>query len=409
MFKSLTSAEKVDYILVFLIIAVSGLNFFTIPNPTIFLLFGLTLFVFLKRSIAFNLDYLIVCLFYFIIEMLQFLLIDPYPISLVFGTQIRLFIGIFIISVVGKKFIPYYVNIIYFFAIVSFIFFIPSIISSGFYNFFVNSICPIFEPRYGDPDPFYKSPATIIIFCFHEVIPTEFRNPGPFWEPGAFAIYLNLALIFNLIIEKKIWTKKNIILSIALITTFSTSGYIAFFILIFSFYTINQSIVKKIMYGLFLLPILITLYFSLDFLNKKVEQNISLAGTTTSSRFGSAEADFKDLAKSPFIGWGRGEMRYGGKQFTFFSSDQHRNNGVTDLFATYGIFLATFCFYYYYKAFKSICSYYQFNLSFAFAAIIIFLLLGFSQGIFQYPFFKSLLFLSTMYNQKSVKKLINYS
>lgn len=398
MFKSLISAERVDYLLVWGLVAVSGFNYF-MPQINIAILFLFAAFIFLKRSISFNPVYLKVILWFLVVEILQFLLINNYDPKLIIGTQLRLLVGLFIVSITKVKFINYYINIIYFFSIVSFVFFIPCVISPSVYHFFVDNVCPFFVSPFAEPDIFYESPPTNILFCFHEVIIAEYRNPGPFWEPGAFAVFLNLALIFNLIIEKKFWTKKNIILSIALISTLSTSGFIAFFVLVFAFFTINQTIFKRVMYGIFLLPIMLGLYFSLDFLNAKVEKNISLAGTTTSSRFGSAEADFKDFVKSPIIGWGRGQAtRYGGKSFAFFGTDQHRNNGATDLLATYGIFLTIFCFYYYYKSFKVICIYNEFNEGFAHFAFIVLLLLGFSQGIFQYVFFKSLLFLSVTYN-----------
>ncbi|MEO6904084.1 MAG: hypothetical protein ABI315_13180 [Bacteroidia bacterium] len=398
MVKSTKYKTITDYLLVWGLIAISGFDFF-MPQMNIAILFLFAVFIFFKRNIPFNSSYLKVILFFLLIEVIQFLLIPGYDPKLILGTQLRLFVGLFIITITGVKFINYYINIIYFFSIVSFIFFIPCVISPNVYHFFVDSVCPFFVSPFAEPNVFYTPPATNILFCFHEVIIEEFRNPGPFWEPGAFAIFLNLALIFNLIIHKNVWTKKNIVLSLALISTLSTSGYIAFFLLIFAFYTINQSLFKRIMYGIFLLPILIGLYFSLDFLNKKVEKNISLAGTTTTSRFGSAEADYKDFLNSPIIGWGRGEAtRYGGKTVAFFTVDQHRNNGATDLLATYGIFLTVFCFYYYFKAFKAICIYSNFNQGFAFYAFIILFLLGFSQGIFQYAFFKSLLFLNVTYS-----------
>lgn len=128
-----------------------------------------------------------------------------------------------------------------------------------------------------------------------------------------------------------------------------------------------------------------------------------MAGSTTSSRFGSALIDFNDFSNSPFIGWGRGSMRYGGRAFTFFSDDQHRNNSVTDILATYGIFLFLFYFYMYYSSLKALCVYNGFNTHFAFYSLIVILILGFSQSIFLKPFFYSILFLG--YTHKPGKVL----
>ena len=54
------------------------------------------------------------------------------------------------------------------------------------------------------------------------------RNWGIFYEPGMFAFYLNLALYLLLFKSESINKKMLLFLSIALITTFSTSGYITF-------------------------------------------------------------------------------------------------------------------------------------------------------------------------------------
>ena len=133
-------------------------------------------------------------------------------------------------------------------------------------------------------------------------------------------------------------------------------------------------------------------YNELPFLKKKALENIDLADSTTTSRFGSALADLNDFSKSPWIGWGRGESRYGGKKLLYFSASEHRNNGLTKLLATYGIFIFALYFLLYFKLIRRYCEYWAFNRSFAWVGIFIVLLLGFSQGLFTRPFFYALLF-----------------
>ena len=60
------------------------------------------------------------------------------------------------------------------------------------------------------------------------------RNYGPFWEPGVYAIYLCIALIFSLRAGKPI-TKREIILMLGVLTTFSTAGIIILFIIFFDY------------------------------------------------------------------------------------------------------------------------------------------------------------------------------
>ena len=60
-------------------------------------------------------------------------------------------------------------------------------------------------------DEFYKTSPSIILYTFDPIAMKDYRNPGPFWEPGAFAVYLIVALIFNIIKEGNLLTKKNVV------------------------------------------------------------------------------------------------------------------------------------------------------------------------------------------------------
>jgi len=63
------------------------------------------------------------------------------------------------------------------------------------------------------------------------------RNAGMFWEPGAFQIFINIALLF--LLDKKSLNRNNIIqgaiLLLTLITTKSTTGYIIFTIIFLNY------------------------------------------------------------------------------------------------------------------------------------------------------------------------------
>ena len=405
MFKSINIKLIVDYFLISGLIAVSAFPFFCTAQINFFVLFLFSFYIYIKRSIRFDPRMLLVVVAFIGVEFLQYLIIKPYDPKMIYGTFIRLFLGFFIVSITNKKFTEYFVNILYTLSVIGFIFFIPSIIFPSFFNFFISNICPFFDPPFDKSEGFYEVLPTAIIYCFHDCILDEFRNPGAFWEPGIYSVFINLALIFNLIKEKKIMGKKNIVLILALISTFSTAGYLAFFLLVFSYYIINQTFIRKIILSAIIIPLALSLYYSLDFLSRKVEENIDLAGTTTSSRFGSALADYNDFITSPYIGWGRGVMRYGGKSFAFFSGDQHRNNSVTDLLASYGIFIFILYFYSYYSSLKTLCINYKFKTQFAILALMVILTLGFSQSIFLRPFFYSILFLQYTYDTKSYKNL----
>lgn len=75
-----------------------------------------------------------------------------------------------------------------------------------------------------------------------KAIPTG-RNSSVFWEPGAYQIFINLALLFHF--EEKNFSKESLfsfetlVLVVSLVTTFSTSGYFAFAV-VMAFYIVKN-------------------------------------------------------------------------------------------------------------------------------------------------------------------------
>lgn len=132
-----------------------------------------------------------------------------------------------------EKFAVYFDKIIYFLALVSLvgfvvIYFYPAILKyshivtntggNRFYNFWLFVV---------DADGSYL------------------RNYSIFREPGVYQMYLIIACLFQLYFLPVCNLKKLLIYSLALITTFSTTGYIAFVITVFLALVKYPSIIKK--------------------------------------------------------------------------------------------------------------------------------------------------------------------
>ncbi|MFC4269734.1 O-antigen ligase family protein [Polaribacter marinivivus] len=382
---------KRNYFLVFIIIAASGIPFFSgidFIEISLFL-FSLILFIYNKENKDSN-AFLIIGLF-FLIELFQHFLHGSYSYRTSVGTAIKLATVYFVVKLVKYNFINYYINILYFFTVISLIFYTLSFLP-GFTDLMIGQIAPLFESPFVDPNAFYEQSPSIIVFTFELSLLTEFRNSGPFWEPGAFAVFLIFAILFNIIKTKSLIDKKNKFFIVALITTFSTAGYIAFFILVSGYYLMNKKVSHKLLLILFVFAS-ISIYTTTSFLEEKVKHNISLADETTSSRFGSALADYNLFKQSPLFGWGRGPMRYGGQKIIFFGKDQHRNNGVFVQLATYGILGSLLYFYLFYKSIFRINKYYNFIKGYSFVFFATIMTLGFSQSLFSKPFFLCFLFL----------------
>lgn len=190
---------------------------------------------------------------------------------------------------------------------------LPIFVFNALYSDFFNSLIIYF--RHTTAQVFYEfSPnsnywsAIIYVNSLNEGL--LFRNYGFMWEPGAFAMIIIWALVFNGLSNGIKFDLRFIIYSIALFTTFSTAGYFAYFFILSAKYVRTVSI-KNIF--LFTITIIIFVYFiyQLDFMAGKVtiyQENFSanLQGEDINSnalkvnRFQIFIYDIKDTLKYPF-------------------------------------------------------------------------------------------------------------
>jgi len=81
---------------------------------------------------------------------------------------------------------------------------------------------------------------------------SSFRNCGFAFEPGFFSLFLNLGILFNLLLHDFKLNKHIFIYCLAIITTVSTTGFLGFILIIF-FYLVNKKVKFKFyLYVLFL-------------------------------------------------------------------------------------------------------------------------------------------------------------
>lgn len=383
-----------DYLSVFCLIAISGFEFFYSDDTWIAVGLVITFLVANSRGVLNRFDrsvFFIIGIFVFW-EFIQYLLLWDINLRIrpLLGTIGRLFIGYLVIKSVNYNYLKIYVNIIAAFAYISIffylMFFIPAITEPP-----MNFGDKYFTTQKKADDSYFYHKSNIIIFNFHGYELTPKRNSGPFWEPGAFAVFLTLALVFDLLINKSLFSRQKLVMLIALITTLSTTGYLIFFLI-----SINYVFLKgrRNMALLALVPVVIYISYQTfreqAFLESKIEDNIS--DQTTGSRFGSALADIALIVKNPILGYGREiKAMYGTEDFDIES--MHRNNALTKVFVQWGI-LAFLYLFYIYRGFKKICMIYRNELKIAPVFLFVVLLLNaFSQPIFQYPFFFGLMFL----------------
>jgi len=400
-----------DYMLVYLLIATSGIMFFYRNDEYIPIGFLMSLFIFLMRKRQFDgFFWLAIVLF----VSLEVLLLTWYPkgsIMTLFGTILRVGFAYFTVRAVGPKFIRVFVNIMVVTALISFVFYLLT-----FYqpitNAIISKVAVHFKPIFEVNERRYGYTPNIIVFNYNPDHVRWFRNSGPFWESGAFGVYLNIALLFNLVAEKSLFSRKNLILIIALLTTVSTGGFLSLFFFLFTYFMLRKDVKYKYIYIMMVGVIAVYGFFNLSFMEDKILQNIRVSGYNTHSRIGSAVTDLKTLQLNPFIGTGR-TLANRSELSLSVGSAEHRNNGVTGFLSQYGIFMFLFvfgCFWYTFRKYVKYHYHFPNVNSLAWGMFITLLIIGFSQRIFMFPFAFSLMFVHLLdFGDKEYQNELNGS
>ncbi len=306
------------------------------------------------------------------------------------------------------------IGFMFFLAIFSFIFY-PTQFFPGLQDLIKNSIGSIITPLSSENVPAGFVSKTLIFFTYihnygGRVYEASYRNCGAFWEPGMFAIFLNLALMINLFVNKApLLSTKNIVFIIALITTLSTTGFIVSFLIIVSSLILNQKAERAILYIPFLITISFIAYtyvWKLDFMSGKISEQTEDASYNRSSRFGAALYHFELLKESPLTG--------------VFLSDAIRNNelnykdqrssanGISLIFMVWGIPVGLIYFIFIYSGLARWLRHNNVDnrlIHFLFFFVVI--LSSFSQDITNRHFYFLILLLVAVFPRYPVPKPIN--
>ncbi len=244
--------------------------------------------------------------------------------------------GLFFTKVVDVHgFMTRYINVMFFISVYAVSFHIlglinhsiieifPTVVNSAnvhFYNLFIST-----WPNYSD-----------IIRLF-----------GPFREPGVYQMFVNLALLFCFVVEKELDIKKIFVFVVAIILTYSTTGYIVMaFILVF-LVTLNKKKTKfqrrqlyliegLVVIGILYLAIYTDLLTSEGIIFDKFENT---QRSTTVSRIGSIVCNVQIFLQDPIFGVGLNELE---KLFPLFCfrtygvESYHNTNILLVQFAAHG-------------------------------------------------------------------------
>lgn len=179
----------------------------------------------------------------------------------------------------------------------------------------------------------------------------ELSNPlrrmnGVFWEPGAFAIYLCIGILFHLFCRENIEKKKLVVYITALLITFSTTGIIgfAFILMTYVFFNKNAKTSSKALVGVLgmvIVAVLASGAFDIvsDLLFSKVTDNAN----TTIVRVASLVCGAQIGLDHPILGVGGQSSDYMSiySVKAGFIETKMLTNTLTAQFANYGIVYGT--------------------------------------------------------------------
>lgn len=388
---NIRSVRRSDYFWVFLLLFFSG-NPISFVNSVEYLRLALSMGLFAYTFIDKKTRYFTPSakLFYGIVILIFFLQIFnlsyfSYPAAV--NIISKWFLGLFVIRKVGLRFRITYLKVMYFVSIISFIGMFITL--TGYYPGI-----PVNDNKY----------LSLFFHNIHNTSNLSSRNSGMFWEPGAFQGYIivvPLMFIDNLSLLWRRYKRYCVVLLIALVTTFSTTGYIAFAVIMLYYVAIKlRNKFARILLVPVLLMALIYAYTSLDFLGEKIDKQIERAtsGYVTVDRLGSAILDWHYIKKNPLTGNGLADVTRYEDHLMYKELIGGFSNGFTDVIAKFGIIFIIVYFVLIYK-----------NLPFRpmdklfFCCMIVLLLQG--EYFMDYPLFAALPFI--VINTQDISVSIN--
>ena len=194
---------------------------------------------FLKNR-GFNRKFLSLILLWLMINLLAMFVFVPFNfLRLIIITLNLLFLPYLMLKEMGIGFWDRFEKIIYTLTLIS----LPLFLLNNLFPAFFNSLWVIFNSittpsltRYGALNEYWT--ALIYRNAIEESgVRNILRNSGFMWEPGAFALMIVWGVIYNWLRKGMAINSRTIIYIIALLTTFSTAGYPALFILLLAYYS----------------------------------------------------------------------------------------------------------------------------------------------------------------------------
>lgn len=406
----ISKSEKFTFLIVLVALATSGFVPFMSMRYLLILLLPLIWSRMEKKRIALTqkgkLAILIIFIFHLFNFIFEHLTFWGFLVASLFYTSI-----VVAIHLIGNNFIRCYTKLMCLFAFISIVFWGIIIVSPSIHSTLLSLDSVLPQNISDDWLERTTNPGThlYIVYVASKIVDGVYRNPGPFYEPGLFASFLSLALIFNIGRERTLFTKQNLILFCALLTTFSSAGYVQMVLIILYYVMTRDSTLWKIVL-IIVCPFIISAVYQLDFMGEKIVTNYGDATINTYSRFGAMIYHWEKICESPIIGYGGGLiphtrlddiMQQGLGDYTVSP------NGITWVFVYWGIPLGLLFYVLLYNSIKIIVPKVKKKWEYLMIFFII-IAAAFSQTITTMPIFIFILFSFIPQLQKNENRYCKY-
>lgn len=394
-----------DYLVMYLLIAVSGIVFFLLgPNGTIgAVALNFVIISYLRisnrltitnKTFGFIGFYFLVVLLLFFAQTIEVGFIPSISFSKYFS---KLLLAITALILLKDRFFSVYIQVMVVLGVIGLIIHAASFAFPPFFDFMINTVVPHVPNQPAKEVQIWHNYHIIIHdFWQHDL----YRNSGAFWEPGANAGFTLLAMFFNVyVLRSKLFTKKNFLFLLVIISTLSTTGYIVLVMVVFLNPSYKKNIAIRVFSLVLIIPLAVLAFTKFDFLGSKVVDQLNSAkvGNAHDSRFASARLDYEMFVKHP-LGFSSPDFRNGKK-----SENDYRTNGIFIFLSAMGGVSFVLYFIMVYKSMKKVMLYYNPSANATLIAlyfIVIIIVMAFSENYFERPLFMAISMFSPFFVTK---------
>lgn len=217
------NVRSFDYLVLYLLIATSGsLRFNAFPDKMLIVFLGLiVVYAIMIKKVRISIPFLGYSAVVYLFLMIGYYYTDrSMSFNSIVGFLVKFLIAYFALLSIGRNFVDIYLKLLYFLAVVSLVGYVMDL--SGLFGGLIHLL-----PAIGSSGEGYEG--FLNVFANHHHYE---RNQGIFYEPGAYQIYVNAAIIMLLLCNNSLDQKKRnnyfIVFTLVIITTISTTAILIY-------------------------------------------------------------------------------------------------------------------------------------------------------------------------------------